>query len=113
MPFYQGFWRVWRTRVIPRFAKKRNGFVGVKFSAVLTPDTLEILAGESPRLYPPFAKRDLFQSPVSQGRSLIHARDLNTLVITTAYHSNDIAAFAPATVTPPRSPGVIEPNRSA
>src|SRR5215208_5368084 len=63
-----GLWGVWRTRVIRRFAKKRNGFVGVEFSDLLTPDTLQILAGEFPSLGPSSAKRDLFRSPISQCR---------------------------------------------
>src|ERR1051325_11604198 len=73
-----GLWCIWRTRVIRRFAKKRNGFVGVEFSDLLTLDTLEILAGEFPSLGPPFPKRNLFWSPISQGRRLVHGKDLNT-----------------------------------
>src|SRR5215213_11943511 len=76
-----GLWRVWRTRVIRRFAKKRNGFVGVEFSNFLTSDTLQILARESPRLNPPLAKRELFRSQISQRRRLVHALDLNTFAV--------------------------------
>jgi hypothetical protein len=39
-------------------ARKRNRFVGIEFSNLLTSDALQILCGESPRLRPLFAKRD-------------------------------------------------------
>src|SRR5215217_2062343 len=73
-----GLWRVWRTRVIRRFAKKRNGFVGVEFSNLLTSDTLQILAGEFPCLGPSLTEGELFGSPISQSRRLVHGKDLNT-----------------------------------
>src|SRR5829696_5499251 len=76
-----GLWRVWRTRVIRRFAKKRNGFVGVEFSNLLTSDTLQILAGEFPSLGPSLTEGELFGSPISQSRRLVHALDLNTFAV--------------------------------
>src|SRR5215212_7543023 len=76
-----GLWSVWRTRVIRRFAKKRNGFVCVEFSNLLTPDTLQVLAGEFPYLHPSLTEGELFRSPISQRRRLVHATDLNTFAL--------------------------------
>ncbi len=65
----------------PRTRKGERWLIGIEFSNLLAPDTLQILPGESPRLDPFFAERDLFRSPISQGRRLIHAMDLNTFLL--------------------------------
>src|SRR5215212_364983 len=71
-------WCVWRLSEIRRPAKQRDGFISIELSNLPAPDTLQILTGESPRLDPLLAKRDLFRSPISKRRRLVHARDLNT-----------------------------------
>src|SRR6185369_11743742 len=65
-------WCVRWFRVIAGPAKKRNGFVGIEFSDLFTPNTLKINCGQFPRLNPSLPKRDLFRSPISEGRRLFH-----------------------------------------
>ena len=56
----------------------RNGFVGIEFSDLFTPNTLKVNCGQFPGLNPPLPKRDLFRSPVRKGRRLLHAENLST-----------------------------------
>lgn len=53
--------------------KQSDGLISIELSDLLTPYTLQLLSSASPHLDPSFTERDLFRSPTSQRRRLLHA----------------------------------------